>query len=121
MTGHRRDILTFRNNNFLLFKMSSFDPNLIAYYSKLCLSKEKYYSKLHVPRLFSFVSLNIHTLGVSLTSQSSGLAVPDASTHLVKATSDVLDLIEVGLKNRAVGATALNERSSRSHRYCCNI
>ena len=35
----------------------------------------------------------------------------------VTCTSDVLELIKIGQKNRAVGATALNERSSRSHRY----
>ncbi|KAK6137525.1 hypothetical protein DH2020_028731 [Rehmannia glutinosa] len=35
--------------------------------------------------------------------------------HPVKSTTDVLELMNVGLMNRAVGATALNERSSRSH------
>ncbi|KAG8055466.1 hypothetical protein GUJ93_ZPchr0001g31328 [Zizania palustris] len=44
-----------------------------------------------------------------------GLVVPDASLHPVKSTSDVLDLMEIGQSNRAVGSTALNERSSRSH------
>ncbi|KAL6545475.1 hypothetical protein OROGR_009349 [Orobanche gracilis] len=52
-------------------------------------------------------------LGISM--QSSGLAVPDASLQTVKSTSDVLELMSVGLKNRAKGSTALNERSSRSH------
>ncbi|KAJ0751405.1 putative minus-end-directed kinesin ATPase [Helianthus annuus] len=33
----------------------------------------------------------------------------------VKCTQDVLDLMKIGQRNRAVGATALNERSSRSH------
>ncbi|KAI5058679.1 hypothetical protein GOP47_0026849 [Adiantum capillus-veneris] len=33
----------------------------------------------------------------------------------VKCTEDVLELMSLGHKNRAVGATALNERSSRSH------
>ncbi|KAG9145127.1 hypothetical protein Leryth_008920 [Lithospermum erythrorhizon] len=41
--------------------------------------------------------------------------VPDASMHEVKSTTDVLELMNVGLMNRAIGATALNERSSRSH------
>lgn len=36
--------------------------------------------------------------------------------HPVTSTADVLELMNVGLMNRAVGATALNERSSRSHR-----
>ncbi|KAK9143744.1 hypothetical protein Syun_013144 [Stephania yunnanensis] len=48
-------------------------------------------------------------------SQPNGLAVPDASMHPVNSTGDVLELMHTGLTNRAVGATALNERSSRSH------
>ncbi|KAL0407033.1 UNVERIFIED_CONTAM: Kinesin-like protein KIN-14F [Sesamum latifolium] len=47
--------------------------------------------------------------------QLNGLNVPDASLIPVKCTEDVLDLMRVGQRNRAVGATALNERSSRSH------
>ncbi|PIN15103.1 Kinesin (KAR3 subfamily) [Handroanthus impetiginosus] len=54
-------------------------------------------------------------LGIWNTSQPNGLAVPDASLHPVKSTADVLELMNIGLMNRAVGATALNERSSRSH------
>lgn len=50
-------------------------------------------------------------------SQPNGLAVPDASMHPVKSTSDVMKLMGIGFKNRAVSATALNERSSRSHRF----
>ncbi|KAI3792430.1 hypothetical protein L2E82_06310 [Cichorium intybus] len=41
--------------------------------------------------------------------------VPDASMHPVTSTANVLELMNLGLTNRAVGATALNERSSRSH------
>ncbi|CAN8255074.1 unnamed protein product [Cochlearia groenlandica] len=48
-------------------------------------------------------------------SQLNGLNVPDASLVPVSSTRDVLDLMRIGQKNRAVGATALNERSSRSH------
>ncbi|KAL0371792.1 UNVERIFIED_CONTAM: Kinesin-like protein KIN-14J [Sesamum calycinum] len=65
--------------------------------------------------LLFMVSIDLHTLGIWNTSQPNGLAVPDASMHPVKSTSDVLELMNVGLMNRAVGATALNERSSRSH------
>ncbi|PON94501.1 Kinesin-like protein [Trema orientale] len=63
----------------------------------------------------SFVSLDLHTLGILTHSQPNGLAVPDASMHPVKSTSDVIELMDIGLKNRSVSATALNERSSRSH------
>ncbi|KAE8723597.1 Kinesin-4 [Hibiscus syriacus] len=62
-----------------------------------------------------FVFLNLHTMGVTSISQPNGLAVPDASMHPVLSTSDVIDLIDVGLKNITVSATAINERSSRSH------
>ncbi|KAK9268772.1 hypothetical protein L1049_000534 [Liquidambar formosana] len=48
-------------------------------------------------------------------SQLNGLNVPDASLVPVTCTQDVLDLMRIGQGNRAVGATALNERSSRSH------
>ncbi|XP_073031758.1 kinesin-like protein KIN-14J [Primulina eburnea] len=54
-------------------------------------------------------------LGIWNTTQPNGLAVPDASMHHVKSTSNVLELMNIGLMNRAVGATALNIRSSRSH------
>ncbi|KAG0539365.1 hypothetical protein BDA96_03G316100 [Sorghum bicolor] len=54
-------------------------------------------------------------LGIWSTSQPNGLVVPDASLHPVKSTLDVLELMQIGQTNRAVGSTALNERSSRSH------
>ncbi|CAG7903528.1 unnamed protein product [Brassica rapa] len=49
------------------------------------------------------------------TISQNGLAVPDASMYPVKSTSDVITLMDIGLQNRSVGATAMNERSSRSH------
>lgn len=54
-------------------------------------------------------------LGIWNSTQPNGLAVPDASMHPVTSTANVLELMNLGLTNRAVGATALNERSSRSH------
>ncbi|KAK8266681.1 hypothetical protein V6Z12_D12G262700 [Gossypium hirsutum] len=53
--------------------------------------------------------------GIWSPSQPNGLAVPEASMHSVKSTTEVLELMNIGLRNRAVGSTALNERSSRSH------
>nr|TKW21881.1 hypothetical protein SEVIR_4G149801v2 [Setaria viridis] len=54
-------------------------------------------------------------LGILNASQPNGLAVPDATLHPVSSMSDVIQLMRMGLANRAVGSTALNERSSRSH------
>ncbi|XP_070047949.1 kinesin-like protein KIN-14P [Nicotiana tomentosiformis] len=54
-------------------------------------------------------------LGILSACQPNGLAVPEASMQPVNRTSDVLDLMDIGLRNRAKGSTALNERSSRSH------
>lgn len=45
--------------------------------------------------------------------------MPDANLVPVASTSDVMELMDIGHGNRAVGATALNDRSSRSHRYSC--
>ena len=61
--------------------------------------------------------LDLHTLGILSHSLPNGLAVPDATMQPVKSTSDVMRLMDIGLKNRAMGSTAMNERSSRSHRY----
>ncbi|GFY89016.1 kinesin 4 [Actinidia rufa] len=44
-----------------------------------------------------------------------GLNVPDANLIPVYSTDDVIYLMNLGQKNRAVGATAMNDRSSRSH------
>ncbi|XP_033128098.1 kinesin-like protein KIN-14O [Brassica rapa] len=55
------------------------------------------------------------SLGILSTTQQNGLAVPDASMYPVTSTSDVLELMNIGLNNRVVSSTALNERSSRSH------
>ncbi|KAI3460781.1 hypothetical protein Pfo_017444 [Paulownia fortunei] len=48
-------------------------------------------------------------------SSQTGLSVPDASLVHVSSTSDIIDLMNLGQRNRVVGATALNDRSSRSH------
>ncbi|XVF53918.1 hypothetical protein PTKIN_Ptkin05aG0138400 [Pterospermum kingtungense] len=71
--------------------------------------------EIYNEQLSFFFSLNLHTLGITTISQPNGLAVPDASMHPVLSTSNVLDLMDIGFKNRAVSSTALNERSSRSH------
>nr|XP_009784348.1 PREDICTED: kinesin-4 isoform X2 [Nicotiana sylvestris] len=52
---------------------------------------------------------------LEIRSASQGLTVPDASLVHVTSTCDVIDLMNLGQKNRSVGATALNDRSSRSH------
>ncbi|MED6135380.1 hypothetical protein PIB30_045885 [Stylosanthes scabra] len=49
------------------------------------------------------------------SSSNKGLSVPDASLVHVSSTLDVIELMSLGQRNRAVGATALNDRSSRSH------
>ncbi|KAJ8426281.1 hypothetical protein Cgig2_001030 [Carnegiea gigantea] len=54
------------------------------------------------------------TLEIRNSSQN-GLNVPEASLVPVSSTSDVIHLMNIGQRNRAIGATALNDRSSRSH------
>ncbi|MED6167169.1 hypothetical protein PIB30_000420 [Stylosanthes scabra] len=43
------------------------------------------------------------------------LSADDANLVPVQSTADVLSLMDLGFKNRAVSATAMNDRSSRSH------
>jgi hypothetical protein len=53
-------------------------------------------------------------LEIRNNSQLNGLNVHEACLVPVSCTQDVLDLMKIGQRNRVVGATALNERSSRS-------
>ncbi|KAM1169681.1 hypothetical protein ACFX19_031966 [Malus domestica] len=55
------------------------------------------------------------TDGKIRNSSQTGLNVPDANLVPVASTSAVIDLMNLGHRNRVVGATALNDRSSRSH------
>lgn len=64
--------------------------------------------------MVSFPWLNF-TLEIRNSSQN-GLSVPDANLVSVSSTLDIISLMNLGQRNRAVGATALNDRSSRSHR-----
>ncbi|CAN1784275.1 Kinesin-like protein KIN-14G [Linum perenne] len=58
--------------------------------------------------------LTNHTLEIH-NSSNNGLNVPDAVLMPVSSTSDVINLMNTGHSNRAVSATSMNERSSRSH------
>ncbi|XP_058754347.1 kinesin-like protein KIN-14I isoform X1 [Vicia villosa] len=48
-------------------------------------------------------------------SSHNGINVPDANLVPVSSTADVLNLMNLGQRNRAVSATAMNNQSSRSH------
>ncbi|CAM6096214.1 unnamed protein product [Calypogeia fissa] len=52
---------------------------------------------------------------LEIRNHNAQLNVPDACLMSVTCKDDVLELMKIGGRNRAVGATALNERSSRSH------
>ncbi|KAL9228231.1 hypothetical protein vseg_003836 [Gypsophila vaccaria] len=58
--------------------------------------------------------VNYRSLEIRNSSQN-GLNVPEANLVPVSSTADVIHLMNVGHRNRAVSATALNDRSSRSH------
>ncbi|KAG5536203.1 hypothetical protein RHGRI_023854 [Rhododendron griersonianum] len=94
----------------ILYALPKYLSLCIAYSSCMLISVLLYpYNSYLFPLIY------LHTLGILSTSQPNGLAVPDACMHPVNSTVDVVELMEMGLKNRAKGATALNERSSRSH------
>lgn len=54
-------------------------------------------------------------LDIRNASQQNGLVVPNANVRSVSSTADVVELMTHGMMNRAASATAMNERSSRSH------
>ncbi|GER25858.1 kinesin-like polypeptide [Striga asiatica] len=54
-------------------------------------------------------------LNFNCVSENSSLVLPDATLCPVKSANDVIKLMKLGEVNRAVGSTAINVRSSRSH------
>ncbi|KAL0339681.1 UNVERIFIED_CONTAM: Kinesin-like protein KIN-14L [Sesamum radiatum] len=59
--------------------------------------------------------LTVRKLEIQSTASDSGMALPDATLHPVTSAVDVINLMKRGQENRAVGSTAINIRSSRSH------
>ncbi|KAL5147283.1 Kinesin-like protein KIN-14F [Glycine soja] len=76
-------------------------------------------SNLYMLVLYSTTKLNfsltIYTLDIRNTFQLKDSNVTDALLVPVTCSQDVLDLMRIGQKNRVVGATGLNERSTRCH------
>lgn len=58
----------------------------------------------------------MHKLEIRSCTADGGLSLPDATVHSVKSTADVIKLMKLGDENRVTSSTALNNRSSRSHR-----
>ena len=52
---------------------------------------------------------------LELKDKDTGVYVKDLSTFVVKTAQDLMDVFNEGNLNRHVGATAMNEHSSRSH------
>ncbi|KDP23424.1 hypothetical protein JCGZ_23257 [Jatropha curcas] len=52
---------------------------------------------------------------LEIYNEQNGINVPDANLVQVSSTGDVLNLMNIGQRNRSVSATAMNDRSSRSH------
>ncbi|THU56307.1 hypothetical protein C4D60_Mb11t15900 [Musa balbisiana] len=75
---------------------------------------QKRYPFVKILLLLFFIPLLVNTLDIHNSSQK-GLAVPNANLVPVTSTTEVIELMNIGQKNRAVSATAMNDRSSRSH------
>ncbi|KAH7287851.1 hypothetical protein KP509_31G000200 [Ceratopteris richardii] len=94
-----------------LFKISQQRKDLIKY--EVAVQMMEIYNE-QVRDLLCSDSVN-RKLEIRNNSQQNGLNVPDASLLPVCSIQDVMELMNLGSKNRAVGSTAMNERSSRSH------
>lgn len=101
------------------FKWLKYIMNKSGTFSKICqplnILSGSTFLKLKF-RTICFV-LNKSTLEIKNCSVNGGLSVPDASTRSVQSVDDVLNLMKLGEKNRVFSSTALNNRSSRSHRF----
>ena len=60
-------------------------------------------------------NLKVQTMSFRTTNEDSMTRVPDARIVGVERIEDVVRILEQGTSNRHVGATKMNERSSRSH------
>ncbi|XP_052730769.1 kinesin-like protein KIN-14D [Vigna angularis] len=94
-----------------LFRISTSRQNIVEY--EIGVQMVEIYNEQVRDLLTTYASPK--RLGILTQSRPNGLVVPDASLFPVKLPSDVIKLMEIGLKNRAIAATAMNERSSRSH------
>ncbi|KAK4371476.1 hypothetical protein RND71_010951 [Anisodus tanguticus] len=71
--------------------------------------------EMHKAESEIIVRLTVHTLEIRSCMSGNGLPLPDASMHSVNCAAEVINLMKLGDLNRAVGCTAMNNRSSRSH------
>ncbi|EFJ06103.1 hypothetical protein SELMODRAFT_162627, partial [Selaginella moellendorffii] len=94
-----------------LFKITTDRKNLFQY--EIVVQFLEIYNE-HLRDLLTGDSGN-KKLEIRNCSQKNGINVPDATMMPVNSTADVLQLMKLGQKNRSVGSTAMNERSSRSH------
>ncbi|KAL0453120.1 UNVERIFIED_CONTAM: Kinesin-like protein KIN-14L [Sesamum latifolium] len=76
-----------------------------------CLTKERTSQSM----IFKVGFLTVCKLEIRSCASDNGMALPDATLHPVRSTVDVINLMKLGQENRAVGSTAINIRSSRSH------
>ncbi|KAJ0681730.1 putative minus-end-directed kinesin ATPase [Helianthus annuus] len=93
-----------------LFDIQQQRANMIAY--EVCVQMLEIYNEM-VRDLLSADGAS-KKLEIRLGTQD-GINVPDAALIPVSKTEDVIRLMNLGHKNRAVGSTAMNQRSSRSH------
>ncbi|KAL3533752.1 hypothetical protein ACH5RR_007273 [Cinchona calisaya] len=92
-----------------LFQLSAKRKDIMKYDMQVQMV-EIYNEQFHNLENLTIIKLEIRScLG------EDNVALPDASMHHVMSTSDVIRLMKFGETNRAVGSTAINNRSSRSH------
>ncbi|KAK1294530.1 Kinesin-4 [Acorus calamus] len=96
-----------------LFEISSVRKNTVRY--EVRVQMVEIYNEQVRDLLPDDSSSNNNRLEIRSCLGNGGICLPDGSMHLVESTMDVLNLMELGEKNRSVSSTAINDRSSRSH------
>lgn len=97
-----------------LFDLSNRRKDVVKY--DLFVQMVEIYNE-QVRDLLTSDSASTNKLEIRSCISENGLSLPDATMQPVNSTADVLNLMKSGQVNRAVSSTALNNQSSRSHRF----
>lgn len=73
------------------------------------------YLEIYQEEIGDFMNKKNATAKLELNDKDTGVYVKDLSTYVVKNPQDMLEVFEEGNLMRHVGATNMNEHSSRNH------
>ncbi|KAL2480667.1 P-loop nucleoside triphosphate hydrolase superfamily protein with CH (Calponin-like proteiny) domain [Abeliophyllum distichum] len=108
LSDERKDIIEYR-----------FQVQMVEIYNEQFIWIQKQQTNSFYATQYTYIPsvdfLTTNKLEIRSCASDDSLVLPDATMCPVKSTTDVINLMKHGEGNRAVGSTAINNRSSRSH------